>query len=68
MIACNRYTEVNISKIRYQKYEDAKISLIIMGYNTNVLYLYLAGENVPCGKDKYKELSSPCDPKLISWM
>ena len=65
-IAFCRYAEVGVSQIRSHKYPDAKICKLIDGWDANSLYLYCSGQEMPCGKESYVEVSNPRDPRIIS--
>ena len=47
-----RYHEKDITRIRFHVYgEKGKLINVIIGYNTNGLYLYCSGNVIPCGKE-----------------
>ena len=66
-----RYVEVGVSQIRSHKYADAKVCKSISGWDASSLYLYCSGQEMPCGKKSYVEVSNPrtikdlCDKVLM---
>ena len=54
-----RYAEVGVSQIRSHKYTDAKVCKSINGWDASSLYLYCSGQEMPCGKESYIEVSNP---------
>ena len=56
-----RYAEAGVSKIRSHIYSraDAKICRSVQGLDTNSLYLFCSGQEMPCGKEKVFN----CDPR-----
>ena len=56
-----RHAEAGVSKIRSHIYreEDAKICRSVQGLDTNSLYLFCSGQEMPCGKEKVFH----CDPE-----
>ena len=61
-----RYAEVGVSQITSHIYPDAKICKSIDGWGANSLYLYCSGQEMPCGKEPYIEVSNLRDPRVIS--
>ena len=55
-----RHAEAGVSKIRSHIYreEDAKTCRSVQGLDTNSLYLFCSGQEMPCGKEKVFH----CDP------
>ena len=49
-----RHAEAGVSKIRSHIYreEDAKICRSVLGLDSNSLYLFCSGQEMPCGKEK----------------
>ena len=48
-----RYAEAGVSKIRYHIYsEKAKTCRSVHGLDSNSLYLFCSGQEMPCGKEK----------------
>ena len=49
-----RHTEAGVSKIRSHIYreEDAKTCRSVLGLDSNSLYLFCSGQEMPCGKEK----------------
>ena len=64
-IICCRYAEVRKSQIRSHKNPDAKMCKSIDGWDANSLYLCCSGQELPCGKKSYVEVSNPHDPRVI---
>ena len=54
-----RYAEVRVSQIRSHIYPDAKICKSIDSWDANSLYLCCYGQEMPCGKESYIEVSNP---------
>ena len=54
-----RYVEVGVSQIRSHKYADAEVCKSIDGWDANSLYLHCSGQEMPCGKESYVEVSNP---------
>ena len=54
-----RYPEVGVSQIRSHKYVDAKVCKPINGWDASSLYLYCSGQEMPCDKESYVEVSNP---------
>ena len=50
-----RHAEAGVSKIRSHIYreEDAKICRSVQGLDANSLYLFCSGQEMPCGKEKF---------------
>ena len=47
-----RYHEKDITRIRFHVYgEKGKLINVIVGYDTNGLYLYCSGNVIPCDKE-----------------
>ena len=38
----------------------------IDGWDANVLYPYCSGQEMPCGKESYAEVSNSRDPRIIN--
>ena len=66
-IVFTRYAEAGKTKIRSHEYENPRLCQSIVGYDANSLYLWCAGQNMPCGKEEYLPLSeeSSSDPEFI---
>ena len=49
-----RHAEAGVSKIRSHIYSeaDAKICRSVLGLDSNSLYLFCSGQEMPCGKEK----------------
>ena len=62
-----RYHEKDITLIRSHVYEEKrKLAKGVIGYDVNALYLYCAGDIMPCGKDKPNVKKKPYDEKRIA--
>ena len=62
-----RYHEKNIRRIKSHVYgEKSKLTKIVIGYDTNSLYLYYSGGVMPCGKDTLILNKKPFDQKRIA--
>ena len=60
-----RYAERGKTKIRSHKYKFTKNCVRVVGYDANALYLFAAGQKMPCGKEKCIEVENPTDPEFI---
>ena len=60
-----RYAEAEKTMIRPHKYKNPKKCVRIKGFDANGLYLYCAGQEMPCGKEECIEVENPSDPKFI---
>ena len=60
-----RYAEAEKTMIRSHKYKNPKKCVRIKGFDANGLYLYCAGQEMPCGKEECIEVENPSDPKFI---
>ena len=60
-----RCREAGKSQKRSHKYQDYKSCDSIIGFDANSLYLYCSGQEMPCGKEKYVEISNLQDPRII---
>ena len=60
-----RYAELGKTKIRSNKYKFPKNCVRIVGYDANGLYLFAAGQKMPCGKGECIEVENPTDPEFI---
>ena len=61
-----RYHEKNITRIRFHVYgEKGKLTKDIIGYDANALYLFSAGNVMPCGKDTLVVNKEPFEQKRI---
>ena len=62
-----RYHEKNITRIRFHVYgEKGKLTKGIIGYDANALYLFSAGNVMPCGKETLVVNKKPFDQKQIA--
>ena len=62
-----RYHEKDITRIKSHVYgEKSKLTKIVIGYDTNSLYLYYSGGVMPCGKDTLILNKKPFDQKRIA--
>ena len=61
-----RYAETEKTKIRSHKYKFAKNCLRIVGYDANSLYLFAAGQEMPCGKEECIEVKNPSDTETVT--
>ena len=46
-------------------YPDEKICHKVKGFNAASLYLYNLGQEMPCGKEEFIEMSNPQNPRVI---
>ena len=61
-----RYHEKEIRRIRSHVYEEkSKLTMGIIGYDENSLYLYCSGDVMPCDKDTLAVNKKPFDQKRI---
>ena len=60
-----RYAEAGVSQIRSHIYEDAKTCRAVLGLDTNSLYLFCSGQEMPCGKEKVFSTNPEEKDKLI---
>ena len=60
-----RYAEMGKTNIRSHKYKFPKNCVRIVGYDANGLYLFVAGQKMPCGKGECIEVENPTDPEFI---
>ena len=58
-IIFTRYAEKEETTIRPHKYKFPKKCVRIVGYDANGLYLYCAGQEMPCGKEECIEVENP---------
>ena len=62
-----KYHEKDITRIWSHVYEEmSKLTRGIIGYDANSLYLYCAGDVMPCGKDTLVVNKKPYDQKWIA--
>ena len=61
-----RYAEFGKTKIRSHKYKFPKNCVRIVGYDANGLYLFAAGQKMPCGKGECIEVEKPTDSEFIN--
>ena len=62
-----RYHEKDITRIKSHVYgEKSKLTKIVIGYDTNSLYLYCSGDVMPCDKDTLILNKKPFDQKRIA--
>ena len=61
-----RYTEAGKSQIRSHKHQNPKTCASVIGFDANSLYLYCSGQEMPCGKESYVEVSNPQDYRIIN--
>ena len=59
----SKYSHLLISRDKQvmnpdHKYQDAKTCTSIIGCDTDSLYLYCSGQEMPCSKEEYVEMSS----------
>ena len=64
-IVFSRYAEARVSKIRPHKYENPKTCASVIGFDANSLYLYCSGQEMPCSKEEYVEVSWPQDSGVV---
>ena len=51
-IVFTRHAEVGKTKIRSHQYTNARPCQAVVGNDANFLYLWCAGQEMPCGKEK----------------
>ena len=63
-----RYAESGVSKIRSHIYSraDAKICRSVQGLDSNSLYLFCSGQEMPCGKEKVFKCNPEAKPEQSS--
>ena len=61
-IVFSRYAESGETSIRSHIYgSEARKCRSVIGYDANSLYLYCAGQEMPCGKERYEEIKKPTE-------
>ena len=62
-----RYAEAGVSKIRSHIYRgaDAKTCRSVQGLDSNSLYLFCSGQEMPCGKEKVFKCNPEAKDKII---
>ena len=61
-----RHAEAGVSKIRSHIYEDAKTCRSVLGLDSNSLYLFCSGQEMPCGKEKVFKCNTEAKPEQSS--